>query len=144
MRECINSVRREFTAASKPKREMRTKRKYPPTAERVGIFQAAWREIAAEASFGGMTLAEFETKTAPLAASTLRMQALEAQIAAEQKAREEAEAVARETMRLVAHGVRADPAYGEDSQLYRAMGFVPRSQRQSGLTRKTPEAGGSA
>lgn len=40
----------------------------------------------------------------------------------------------------IAHGVRADPAYGEDSQLYRAMGFVPLSQRQSGLTRKTPEA----
>lgn len=119
---------------------MATKRKYPPTAERVGIFTAAWREIATEANFAGMTLAEFETKTAPLAQSVLRLVALDAQIAAELKARDEADIVAREAMRIVAHGVRADPAYGEDSALYLAMGFVPLSQRQSGLTRKTPEA----
>jgi hypothetical protein len=126
---------------------MSTKRKYPPTAERVGIFQAAWREIAAEANFAGMTLAEFETKTAPLAQSVLRLQALDAQITAELKARDEADTAAREAMRIVAHGVRADPAYGEDSALYLAMGFVPLSQRQSGLTRKTqeaPAAGGTA
>lgn len=112
------------------------KRKYPPTAERVGIFQAAWREIAAEASFAGMTLAEFETQTAPLAQSIQRLQALDAQYAAELKARDEADAAARETMRIVVNAVRGDLAYGEDSRLYRAMGFVPLSQRQSGLTRK--------
>lgn len=140
MRQRINSGRREHTVANKQKLNMATKRKYPPTAERVGIFQAAWREIAAEASFAGMTLAEFETKTAPLAQSTAKLQALDAQYAAELKARDEADTGAREAMRIVSHGVRADPAYGEDSALYLAMGFVPLSQRQSGLTRKTPEA----
>lgn len=126
---------------------MATKRKYPPTAERIGIFQAAWREIAAEASFAGMTLAQFETQTAPLAQSLQRLQALDAQYAAELKARDEADAAARETMRLIANAVRGDPAYGEDSHLYRAMGFVPLSQRQSGLTRRTAAAapaGGAA
>jgi hypothetical protein len=93
---------------------MATKRKYPPTAERVGIFTAAWREIAAEVSFAGMTLAEFETKTAPLAQSTLKLQALDAQYAAELKARDEAETAAKEAMRMAAHGVRGNPAYGED------------------------------
>lgn len=126
---------------------MATKRKYPPTADRVGIFQAAWREIAPEASFAGMTLAEFETKTAPLAQSTARLQALDAQYSAELKARDEADTAVREAMRLAAHGVRANPAHGENSPLYRAMGFVPLSQRQSGLTRKAPESpptGGAA
>jgi hypothetical protein len=112
------------------------KRSYPPTAERIGIFLAAWREIAPQASFAGMTLAEFETQTAPLALSIQKLQALDAQYVAELKAREEADTAARETLRLVAHAVRGTPAYGEDSQLYRAMGFVPLSQRQSGLTRK--------
>lgn len=116
------------------------KRKYPPTAERIVIFQAAWREIATEASFAGMTLAQFETQTAPLAQSLQRLQALDAQYAAELKARDEADAAARETMRLIANAVRGDPAYGEDSQLYRAMGFVPLSERQSGLTRRTTAA----
>ena len=123
------------------------KRKYPPTADRVGIFQAAWREIATEESFAGMTLAEFETKTAPLSASMARLQSLDVQYAAELKARDEADAAAREAMRIVANAVRGNPAYGEDSALYRAMGFVPLSERQSGLTRKTaevPAANGAA
>jgi hypothetical protein len=139
MRERITSRRRELTVATKQKPEMATKRKYPPTADRVGIFQAAWREIAAEASFAGMTLAEFETKTAPLAQSVAKLQALDAQYAAELKARDEAETAAKEVLRMAAHGVRGNPEYGEDSQLYRAMGFVPLSERQSGLTRKTSD-----
>jgi hypothetical protein len=140
MLERINSVRWEFTVATKNKLDMATKRKYPPTADRITIFIAAWREIAPEASFAGMTLAEFETKTAPLAESTARLQALDAQYAAELKARDEAETAAKETMRMAAHGVRGNPLFGDDSRLYRAMGFVPLSERQSGLTRKGPEA----
>lgn len=137
MRECITSGRREITVAFKQKPNMATKRKYPPTAERVGIFTAAWREIAPEGNFAGMTLAAFETKTVALAQSVQRLQALDAQYAAELKTRAEADAEAREAMRIVANSVRGDPAYGEDSALYRAMGFVPLSERQSGLTRKT-------
>jgi hypothetical protein len=123
------------------------KRRYPPTAERVRIFLAAWREIAAEASFAGMTLAEFETQTAPLTQSLQKLQALDAQYAAELKVRDEGEATAREVLRLVANAVRGNPAFGENSPLYRAMGFVPLSERQSGLTRKitaTPAGGGAA
>jgi hypothetical protein len=113
-----------------------SKRKYPPTADRVGIFTAAWREIAPEASFAGMTLAEFETQTAMLSQSVQRLQALSAQTSAELKVRGEAEAAAREAMRIVSNAVRGNPAYGEDCPLYRAMGYVPLSERQSGLTRK--------
>lgn len=123
------------------------KRTYPPTAERIGIFLAAWREIAPQASFAGMTLAEFETQTAPLIQSIQRLQALDAQYAAELKVRDEADTAARETLRLVANAVRGTPAHGEDSALYRAMGFVPLSERQSGLTRKgavSPATNGAA
>jgi hypothetical protein len=147
MRECITSGRREITVVHKHANIMATKRKYPPTAERVGIFTAAWREIAPEVSFAGMTLAEFETQTLPVATSAQRLKTLEVQYAAELKARDEADASAREAMRIVAHAVRGNPAYGEDSRLYRAMGFVPLSERQSGLTRKTaavPAADGAA
>ncbi len=94
-----------------------------------------------------MTLAEFETATASLGQSLQRLQSLDAQYAAELKARGEADAGVRETMRIVANAVRGNPAFGEDSRLYRAMGFVPLSERQSGLTRKTratAPAGGTA
>ncbi len=33
--------------------------------------------------------------------------------------------------------VAGDPAYGDDSPLYGAMGFARKSERASGLTRKT-------
>lgn len=119
------------------------KRKYPPTAERIGIFTAAWREIAPEASFAGMTLAEFETSTAGVAESALRMQALKAQVSAEIRTGTEADAAARIAMRKVANAVRGEPAYGENSQLYRAMGFVPLAERQSGLTRRSGDTASS-
>jgi hypothetical protein len=46
-------------------------------------------------------------------------------------------------LRAVVRGVQGHPDHGEDSPLYRAMGFVPFSERSSGLTRrnKTGTAG---
>ncbi len=43
---------------------------------------------------------------------------------------------------LVTHGVRSHPDHGEDSPLYRSMGFVPKSERGSGLTRRSSAGGG--
>jgi hypothetical protein len=42
----------------------------------------------------------------------------------------------------VVNGVKGDPAFGEDSDLYETMGYVRKSERKSGLTRKksTPPA----
>lgn len=48
-------------------------------------------------------------------------------------------------LQAVVSGVRADVAkYGPDSPLYKAMGYVPQSERASGLTRKatTPTSTG--
>lgn len=39
-------------------------------------------------------------------------------------------------------GVQADAAHGEDSPLYRAMGYIPLSERASGLTRRNTTDGG--
>jgi hypothetical protein len=41
-----------------------------------------------------------------------------------------------ETQRTQSLGVAGDPAYGNDSPLYGAMGFVRKSEKKSGLTRK--------
>ena len=37
---------------------------------------------------------------------------------------------------LVVYGVMGNPAYGPDSDLYEAMGYVRKSERKTGLTRK--------
>jgi len=49
---------------------------------------------------------------------------------------EKVAAVAAKTA-LVTNGVIGNPAYGPDSDLYGAMGYVRKSQRQSGLTQKS-------
>ena len=44
---------------------------------------------------------------------------------------------------MVVKGVVGDPAFGEDCDLYEAMGYVRKSERKSGLSRKkaaTPAA----
>lgn len=38
------------------------------------------------------------------------------------------------------NAVRADEALGENSDLYRAMGYVTKAERKSGLTRKRQTA----
>lgn len=42
-----------------------------------------------------------------------------------------------DTIVNVGNGVRGSKAYGDDSPLYGAMGFIRKSERASGLTRKT-------
>jgi hypothetical protein len=39
-------------------------------------------------------------------------------------------------VQLVVNGVVGDPTFGPDSALYEAMGYVRKSERKSGLTRK--------
>jgi hypothetical protein len=45
-------------------------------------------------------------------------------------------------LRNLVKGVQSHPEYGEDSPLYRAMGFVPFSERRSGLTRRAKAGSG--
>ena len=50
--------------------------------------------------------------------------------------------VTSKTNQQVVNSVKGDPDYGDDSDLYDAMGYTRKSARQSGLMRKkiiTPE-----
>lgn len=44
-----------------------------------------------------------------------------------------------ETIQFVTSSVRGDPTEGPDSELYEAMGFVRKSERSSGLSRRKAE-----
>lgn len=109
------------------------KRRRP--ARKAEDFLLAWREIAPDATFGGKTLAEFEAATVPFKDAVGQLHSLTIQRSAAQKMRDQEEESLKDLLILIAHGVRSDPAHGEDSPLYRAMGFVPKSERASGLVR---------
>ena len=65
-----------------------------------------------------------------------RLGKLDAQTTSAHDARDAADVVTTQVNQLVVNAVKGDPAHGEDSDLYEAMGYVRKSARKSGLTRK--------
>jgi len=104
--------------------------------ERIEVFQAAWLENASTAEFAGMPLAGF--KEAVKAPADLRDEIL---MLAQQMERKQVEslkaiATASEVLDLVVNSVRGTPGFGTDSVLYGSIGYVRKSERKTGLTRK--------
>jgi hypothetical protein len=93
-----------------------------------------------------MTLAEFRAAVQPSIDERSAIASLEALRSAAVARKNAADAASRAAIFAVANAVRADSAHGPDGALYRALGYVPQSERRSGLTRKvkataaTPES----
>jgi len=95
-----------------------------------------WETLAPAKSFGGMTLDQFKTVTAPSRAARDRLADLEAQTTQAINDRDAADTVSLAKAQLVVNGVLADPTEGPDSSLYEGFGYTRRSERRSGLSRK--------
>jgi len=100
----------------------------------------AWEELAPDKSFGGMTLAQFKAVVKPSLDTRAELAKLEPQITHWQNRREDADVVSNTAVQKVVKGVMGDPAFGEDSDLYEGMGYVRKSERKSGLTKKKTAA----
>jgi hypothetical protein len=120
----------------------------PPTkrtiVDRIRSFRAAWRELAPDSTFAGMTLTEFEAASEPSLALRADIVALEKQIQGKSTLRSKADDDAVELLQLVVGSVRGTPGFGRDCALYRALGYVRHSERRSGLTRKANSLAGDA
>ncbi|HEX8559954.1 MAG TPA: hypothetical protein VF668_17790 [Pyrinomonadaceae bacterium] len=106
------------------------------TEERIARMVNAWRTLAPDKSFGGMTLAQFEASAAPSTAARRRISELENQLAEQIAGREAADDAFNAKAQLVVAGVLADPTEGYDSPLYGALGYTRKSERKTGMTRK--------
>jgi hypothetical protein len=104
--------------------------------DRIQTFLTAWRELVPSATFAGMTLAEFEVAVSAPLILRAEIMALEKQLEGKKAARSDADLAANEVLDLVVNSVRGTPGFGQDSALYRALGYVRKSERKSGLTRK--------
>lgn len=117
-----------------------------PKDTKAKIEQAvkAWETLASTAKFAGMTLAEFKTAMQPSQAARDLIATLDDQMTAAIIARENADKASMEKLQFVVKSVAGDPAFGENSALYEALGYVRKSDRKSGLTHKdtdhTPNA----
>lgn len=102
----------------------------------------AWQTLASGKTFGGMTLAQFQTTVEAARDARRQIDDLEARLTQAIAEREHADAEFAAKAQLVVAGVVADPTEGADSALYQAFGYTRKSDRKSGLTRRrntTPE-----
>lgn len=101
----------------------------------------AWEELAPNATFAEMTLAQFRTATAPAFDSRQKIQWLNQERAAAVAEKRRSEEVATEKYLLVVNSIKGAPSHGENSPLYRSLGYRTRAERRSGLTRKRVQPG---
>jgi hypothetical protein len=99
----------------------------------------AWDTLAKTSSFSGMTLDEFQAAVKPSFDRRKEIAAIEDQFTSLINQRNDADEVSLEKCNLVVNAVKGDPAFGEDSALYESMGYVRKSERKTGLTRKKKE-----
>lgn len=127
-------------------RPWRTERNpYMPTSpktieEKIDRMLNAWRTLAPDKTFGGMTLAQFEAIASKSLDARKDIDNLNNQLAEATAGRDSADEVSLGKAKLVVNGVLADPDFGPDSALYGEFGYTRQSERKSGLTRGYKEA----
>lgn len=112
-----------------------TKRRRP--GRKAADIRLVWKEQAPEAVFAGKPLADLEAALLELQKSDEDLKIKDQARSAAVKTRGDKLTALSSLLRTVVRGVQGHPEYGEDSPLYRAMGFVPFSERKSGLTRRS-------
>lgn len=100
---------------------------------------AAWEEQAPSAKFSGMTLAQFKEAVKPSFDHRETIITSDAGASVARVKRNSADIETNDLADKVVNSVKGDPNFGEDSALYNAFGYVLKSERASGLTRKATE-----
>lgn len=103
--------------------------------ERLNRILNAWKTLASDKMFAGMTVEQFETAIAPSFTSRQQLDDLDDQRTHLINSRNDADTASLAKAAAVVAGVQADPGFGPNSSLYEAMGYTRKSERKSGLTR---------
>ncbi len=107
--------------------------------EKLDQAVSAWETLRPTKSFGGMTLDQFKAKVKPSYDARVALDSLDNQRTAAMDQRDHADTDSSAALLLVVNSVKGDPAEGEDGELYEAMGYVRKSERQSGLHRSASQ-----
>jgi hypothetical protein len=99
-------------------------------------FLTSWREFAPEATFAQKSLAQYEAESLKPLEIRGRINTARTQMGGMMLERDKADEAHSEMLTAIANGIRADPAYGPDSPLYRSLGFIPKSERKRPASRK--------
>ena len=108
--------------------------------ERLADLINGWQTEAPAASFAGKTLDEFKLAVKSSVDRRAEITTLETQLLVKQDNRDDADKVTWPLVLQVVNSIKGDVAYGEDSALYEAIGYVRKSERQTGKTNKPKPA----
>jgi hypothetical protein len=106
------------------------------TEEKLRRILNAWKTLAPEKMFSGMSVEQFEEFITPSFTTRQQLEELDDQRTHLLNTRASADAASLAKVAQVVAGVQADASYGPDSSIIEAMGYVRKSERKSGLTRK--------
>lgn len=96
----------------------------------------AWLTLRPSKTFSGLTLDQFREAVKPSVDVRVEIADLEGRLQAALARRDTSDTASTGIMRRVVNAVKGDPEEGEDGELYAAMGYVRKSDRSSGLTRR--------
>jgi len=96
----------------------------------------AWERQCPEQPFGDATLEQHKAALKDYYDAKAKFAAADAQWDAARLERNAAYLRALDITKRLVNSVKGHPKYGENSALYSAMGYVPASERSSGLTRR--------
>ena len=99
---------------------------------------SAWTKLRPAKQFAGMTVEQFNEKVKPSLDTREELTTLRSQTTDSRLNRHDADAASSELAQFVVNSVKGDPEEGENSGLYAEMGYTPKADRRSGLTRKGP------
>lgn len=105
-------------------------------AVKIAAVLNGWESVRPGKSFAGLTLDQFKLAIKPSLDKRQALTTAANQIIALQDERDDADQASLEAVQKVVNAVVGDPAEGPDGELYEAMGYVRKSSRSSGLTRK--------
>lgn len=97
---------------------------------------AAWRDFAPDGTFGGKKMNDLQAATSE--SQDVRNEIIDAEnklkeLYVKREQKDNAALIIRE---LLVNGVIGDPTFGPNSAFYEALGYIRKSDRKSGLTRK--------
>ena len=108
--------------------------------DRIHAIIAGWEEHAPDATFGGLTLAQFKAKVKPSLDARDEVDLLELRLDAARVERDNADRASQVTAANVVNSAKGDPAFGENSPLYASFRYIRKDARKSGLTRGSAAA----
>ncbi len=95
----------------------------------------AWAQLAPAEKFGGYSLMEFQRVVAKSDGHRQTLTQLDITYIETLHFRDEADVEMNTATLEVVDGVKGHEKHGANAALYKAMGYVPRDERRSGLTR---------